>query len=181
MNRSPSLTSHSHHTLSPILHHPQPLYPTNPPPPRPPNPSFPMSPLTPLLLPLLLLLTPTTLANGCHTSKDKIGCPTVISTDTFTSAIAAFCNNHFIRLNQPPLTQSIAVGNSWPGQVYSLPTYEDKWGSMVMFWGEFVLCCDVFICSVHSLQIAPNKKSFLTHVCVCVGKSYAKPCSSSHV
>lgn len=87
------------------------------------------------ILALLYLLIPSTYANGCHQGSDNIGCPTVLSTDVFTTAIADFCNNHFTLPSQPPSTQSINVGNSWPGLVYSLPTYEDHWGIEVEFWG----------------------------------------------
>ena len=85
------------------------------------------------ILALLYLLMPCILANGCHQAKDRIGCPTAMSTDVFTTAIADFCNIHFIVPNAEPKTVSINVGTSWtPG--YSLPTYEDHWGNMVSFW-----------------------------------------------
>lgn len=87
------------------------------------------------ILGLLSLLIPYTSANGCHQGKDSIGCPTVLSNDVFTDAIAQFCNNHFIIPNQPPLTLPINVGTSWPGLFYSLPIYEDNWGTQVEFWG----------------------------------------------
>ena len=89
------------------------------------------------ILALLSLFVPYTFANGCHQGKDNIGCPTVLSNDVFTDAIAQFCNNHFILPNQPPLTLPINVGTSWPGLVYSLPIYEDNWGTQVEFWGKY--------------------------------------------
>ena len=104
--------------------------------------SLPLQPDPPKLLimcfptlALIYLLIPCTFANGCHQGKDNIGCPTAIGTDVFTTAIADFCNNHFLVPNSLPTTVSINVGNSWPGLVYSLPIYEDEFGTDVSLWG----------------------------------------------
>lgn len=53
-------------------------------------------------LALLSLLIPRTTANGCHQGKDNIGCPTVMATVKFTTAIADFCNAHFLVPNSAP-------------------------------------------------------------------------------
>ncbi len=87
------------------------------------------------ILALFYLLLPCTSANGCHQSNDNIGCPTVLNTDVFTTAISDFCTNHFQVPSGAPQTVSINVGTSWPGLVYSLPIYEDHWGTQVEFWG----------------------------------------------
>lgn len=70
-------------------------------------------------------------ADGCHDGKDDIGCPTLWDIATFSTAINNFCTWHA----QPsPLT--IPVGTSWPGKVYSLPMYDDIYGTPTELWGE---------------------------------------------
>ena len=89
-------------------------------------------------LSILYLLVPCAFANGCYQGKDNIGCPTVVSSDVFTTAIADFCNAHFLVPNSAPQTVPINVGNSWPGLVYSLPVYTDHWGTQVSLWGKSI-------------------------------------------
>lgn len=80
----------------------------------------------PMVIAYLFLLVPYALANGCHEYSDSIGCPTLVHEYEIKNMINNFCTNHLkTPISGENLTQNITVGYSWPGQVFSLPTYTD--------------------------------------------------------
>ena len=86
------------------------------------------------ILALLYLLIHYTLANGCHTQPDVIGCPTMMTTYVMTSAITDFCA---LNCGQHLPPKTINVSTSWPGLEYSPTDYKDPWGNPVSLWANF--------------------------------------------